>query len=312
MNCPSCGKNVKPGTSICPFCDAIVDDSFLGDLSAVGGDDDDTPVPDAPPQFEQRPARPARPPRPARAAGGGAAAARAAAPRPVRRRAPVRPAPVPLDEPEPEAPPQKAGPGGYVNKYSQYWEEDEEPTPAPSRNSAPRPSLSAVDGKDEPPETMSSEELDPTLYFKNAWAWFQQLHFEDKLVTSSSAALAFFSMWPWTTGQYGDTLGIVTWGFVTLLLAASAVGSVWGRGNPRFETVPQHLFPKVTICLGALAALICAIFAITARTTETIGFGPRPEVVTVASAASGVYLSLLASCVVAVGGFLTMKRERNG
>ncbi|MFN7131440.1 MAG: zinc ribbon domain-containing protein [Myxococcales bacterium] len=314
MNCTSCGKRVKDDAAICPHCDAILDTSFLGDLPEGGNDDDDTPPPEPEPPRPSRPARPAPNARPA-----------AAAPKPTTQarpaRAPLRKAPLPVDEPEEEAtipPPAepKAGPGGYVNKYSQYWEEEPgekkaapAATGAAERSGPPRPSLPADSG------AMRSEDFDPLDYFRRAWAWFKSLHFEDRLTTASAVSLVFFSLWPWRSTPEGDEIGLLTWGFVTSMLAAAAIAAVWARKDARFEGISLSWFPKGTIGVGGLSALICAIYAITAFERQTVahGFGRTgKEVVTLSSPSLGVFLALLAAAGVGVGGFLTMKREKLG
>ncbi len=309
MKCTSCSKTLKDGTSICPHCDAILDDSFLG--SMPGGDHgEDTPLPEeaAPPRASGP--KKTVPARPTRAAAPRTAPSQPAAKKPaVRRRAPVEEA-----EPE-EAPPEPAAPaeGGYVNKYSQYWT-DEEPAP---KKSAPRPAAaasaapaaSAAKPGAADPAAPGDELGDPLQYVKPVWNAFLGLHFEDKLTVISGMSLSLMACTPWHSTAESDDLGLLGWGFFALLLGGLGVVSVWARHTGKLEKViPSAKMPLLAQAAGGLSALIAFLsivggFERAARNgkTELVGWP-----------GFGAWLSLVCAALLVLGGVLTAKREKQG
>ena len=232
MNCPNCQKSCDDGATFCPHCEAVLDASFLGDLSGdtAGAD---TPVPAAPPPQARRPAKKPR------------------------RRAPI-------EEPEPE--PRVAAPReGYVGKYDQYWTEDSEP-PAPLR----QPERIAASPAER--VGFKADVEDPGAQMKALWAGFLGLHFEDKMTAASGLGLAVMSLMPWRSTPDGDAMGFLTWGFLTLLLALGALGAVWARKNGKLPAIPPSQLPYLSVGAGALSAIIAVLFAVSAyEKTEQYG-----------------------------------------
>lgn len=282
MICTSCSKKVKDGTSVCPHCDAVLDESILGDIP----DDsvDDTPIPEAP----------ARRPVPASKK----ATTVARKPAPVSRPAPSAAA-------RPAARPAAAKKPAYQNKYSQYWEEeagDEEE----DAGGAPAP---AAPGKADYDTSLGSgSESDPLQQIKGLWSVFLALHFEDRLTASAAGLLVLMSFMPWRSlAEEGDAMGLLTAaGFFSVLLAVGAVLTIWARRAGKLPAVPREKMPLATIGLGGLAALICVVDAFTSY-EKGVKAG---RAVLVSEPSFGVFLALVCAAGVVLGGILTLKRER--
>lgn len=283
MKCTSCQKTVKDGTSICPHCDAVLDESILGAMPA-GDDDggDDTP-----------------PPAPAPKKSSGA------------RKAARKPAPV---EAEPEAAPQKKPPaseGKYTNKYSQFWTEDD--PPAKPVTSQPKGMQMGASGEGIVPEahpgekaSSSSDVVDPLETLKGMWAAFLALHFEDKLTTSAAAGLVVSAFMPWRTTPEGDEMGLIGTGFFTALLAVCAVVFIWARKTGKAPALSRDKFPLGAIGAGALSALFCLV-AVVGSYEKSVKGGKE---VTLSEPAFGVAMAILFAAGIVVGGVLTLKREK--
>lgn len=119
MKCPGCSAEVADGTSICPSCDYIIDDSFLGASPAPAeppGHGDTNPGvrrPTPPPTRSGKTRKPARKPRPANGAA-----------REPRGPAPLPPPPPPVATPMPTrfAP---ESPGARAPSYSPVFRPEE-------------------------------------------------------------------------------------------------------------------------------------------------------------------------------------------
>lgn len=115
MKCPGCGAEVASGTSICPSCDYIIDDGFLGAAPPPSSEKGDTnpgfQMPAHPPARPGKKRRPAA--RPAKRANG---AARNEPP----------PAPTPMMAPVPPSRASEGAPsGGGPASYSPVFRPDE-------------------------------------------------------------------------------------------------------------------------------------------------------------------------------------------
>jgi hypothetical protein len=272
MNCPSCAKNVKDGTSICPFCEAVLDESILG---AINEDTvDDTPPPEAvKPKKVKKPAR--------------------------------KPAPIAADEPPPAKP--KDGPakptsgddksGKYQGKYAQYWTE-EEPTDMEMASNKARAEAKEQDE--------AGKVVEPMEQLKSVWAAFLGLHFEDKMTTAASAAMALMTFMPWKTTTEGDSMGLFGNGLFVLLFAVVAVLAIWLRKTNKIPKVARGSFPLLSIGAGGFAALVGVISAVTSF-EKGVKAG---QAVTTGWPAFGVFCAILCAAGVVVGGLLTLKREK--
>ncbi len=290
MICTSCKKTVKDGTSICPHCDAILDDSILG--AVPDGDDsvDDTPPPAPKPKAKPK------------------------APTTNMRKPARRPAPISEPDPEPEAEPKDEAPsfqdGKYKNKYSQYWTEEDGDKPAkPAKVAAPparEGGLSVPDPEEDGPPGPSDAPSDPLLFLKDAWAGFLALHFEDKLTVSACAGAILATFMPWRSTTEGDEMGLLSTGLFTFLLDVVGITSVWARKVGKVPSLPRGRFPLAAIAAGGLSALFCIVAGITSYERGVVA----GKTTVVSEPAFGVFLALIAAAGIVVGGVLTQKREK--
>jgi len=281
VNCPFCTKPAPDDASICPHCEAILDDSFLGEIPDEEGED--TPVPEVPA------------PRPAAKARASASSKKSAKPR---RRAPLDEAPA-EEPPEPAA----AANGGYVNKYQQYWEEDD-PPPAKANQAAP----ARAQALDPSAPSAAGEQADPMVLLSDAWKGILALGFEDKIAFGGCAALGLMSLMPWRGTPDGSELGILSWGFLTLLLSGAGAAAIWVRKKEMLQAVPRPFVPLATVGAGGLSAFIALVFIIFGG-EELMQQG---RLVESAWPTFGVYLTLFAAIPVILGGLLTFKRVQAG
>lgn len=298
MICPSCNKKVKDGTSICPHCDAVLDESILGAMPAGDDEAEDTPPP------KPAPKKPVAKPAAKASTGKRPAAAR-------------KPAPVKAEEepPEPEEEPKPKQPapndGKFVSKYQQYWTEDDPPA-KPAAKSGPQSGdgvvaeLGPVRGGHDP------ELVDPMDSLKNVWKGFVEAHFEDKITVASAAMLIVCNFMPWRSVDegdgVGDQMGLMAaggLGFFTFLLAALAITTVWARKSNVLPSMPRGRFPLATIGAGGLAALVCVITVIT-----SFGHAKVAGREVLLTPSFGVFLAVVAAAGVVLGGMLTLKREK--
>ena len=270
MNCPSCKKTVKDGTSICPHCDAVLDESILG---AMPDDDavEDTPPPEV-------------------------------APKKVAKR---KPAPVSAAKPAAAA---KAAPtGAYTGKYAKYWTDDETDSPSPAAAAMQQQKSNGSGAPEVPAASKEPSENDPFQQLKGIWTGFLALHFEDKLTAFSSFFLAVMAFMPWrTTVADGDDMGLLTWGFWTACLGFLSIAGIWLRKTGKLASIPRSLMPISAVAAGGLSALICVIFAFTSYER---GVKDGKEGV-LSEPAFGVFLALGCAALLVVGGMLTLKREK--
>ncbi|HEY3452821.1 MAG TPA: hypothetical protein VGK67_41135 [Myxococcales bacterium] len=291
MICSSCHKTVKDGTSICPHCDAVLDESILGAMPEGNGDDEaeDTPPP-----------KPA-PKKPAAKASTGKRPAAARKPAPVRAEE---------EPPEPDEEPKARQPliqndGKFVSKYQQYWTEDDPPAkpPAPKGPQSGEgvvAELGPVRGGHDP------ELVDPMVTLKNLWKGFAESHFEDKMTIASAAMLIVCNFMPWRSTPDGDDMGLMTHGIFTFLLACLSLATIWARKSVKISAIPPNKFPLGTIGAGGLAALVALIFVVT-----SFEKGVRAgRTVTLSEPSFGVFLAIISAAGIVVGGLLTLKREK--
>jgi len=287
VNCPSCKKPVKDGASICPHCDAVLDESILG--SVPEDTVDDTPVPEAKPKKKPA-AKPGAKP--------------ATGKKPAARR------PAPVAEPDPEAEEEKKkdeapsfADGKYKNKYSQYWtEEDGAKGAAVEKAEAPLAPTSLS-----PDMAEGDQPVDPLEMLKGTWAAFLALHFEDKLTVAASMGAVISAFMPWkSTTTDGDEMGLLGSGFFTTCLAITAIVSVWARKSNKVPSVPRGKFPLAAVGAGALSALFCIIAGISAYQRGVVA----GKAATISEPSFGVFLALIAAAGMIVGGILTLKREK--
>jgi hypothetical protein len=310
VKCPSCKKSVKDDQAVCPHCDAVLDESILGPMP-----DDDAEMPAPAPKRKA----------PQKAAAGTTARAPVKAPAKVASKKPLRPAPLPAPDPEeqpepedgeaeaPSAARQQDAPP--ASKYAQYWEEDDYDKKARAEREAakgaaaretgrgPAAAASAKPGDDTGMEELT-EQIKTTL--AAAWKWFAALDFEDKLTTGAAASLWVMSFMPWRSHvDTGDDMGLMTWGFVTMLIATAVVAGVWARTSEKLPQVPEKLWTFYPMVTGGLAALICLAFIYGSFESGHLA----GRTVLRASPSFGAFFALLSGGVIALSGYLRKRRQ---
>ena len=288
MICSSCNKKVKDGTSICPHCDAVLDESILGAMPEGDDEAEDTP-----------------PPKPA---------PRPAAKKPLAKRPAVARKPVPVkaeeEAPEPDEEPKERQPlvqndGKFVSKYQQYWTEDDPPAkpPAPKGPQSGEgviAELGPVRGGHDP------DLVDPMVTLKNLWKGFAQSHFEDKMTIASATMLIVSNFMPWRSTPDGDDMGLMTNGIFTFLLACLSIATIWARKSLKIPAIPPNKFPLGAVGAGGIAALIALVFVVTSF-EKGVKAG---RAVTLSEPSFGVFLAIISAAGIVVGGLLTLKREK--
>jgi hypothetical protein len=178
----------------------------------------------------------------------------------------------------------------YRGKYSEHWTEEE------ARPSSRRPSVPA-------PADDSGE--DPFEQLKALWASFRALHFEDKLTVSSAAAHVVMCLMPWRSVGDEDEIGLLSWGFLTALLAVVALVAVWARKHGRLGFVPSRILPFVSAGAGGLSMAIIFLY-IVGSFEKTVEYG---RTVWASWPAFGSILALLSTAGVLLGSILTSRRK---
>lgn len=310
VKCPSCKKAVKDDQAVCPHCDAVLDESILG------------PMPD---DNGEMPAPAPRKKAPQKAAARATARAPARAPAPAASRRPLRPAPLPAPDPEEQPAPEddeaEAPPSARpqetsaASKYDQYWEEDDYDKKARAEREAAKGSAGQAAGRstaaaaspksgDDTGMEELTEQIKSTV--AAAWKWFAALDFEDKLTTGAAGFLWVMSFMPWRSHvDTGDDMGLMTWGFVTMLIATAVVGGVWARTSEKLPQVPEKAWTFYPMVTGGLAALICLAFII-----GSFEWGQLAgRTVLRASPSFGAFFALLGGGVIAIAGYLRKRRQ---
>ena len=276
MQCPSCHKAVKDGTSICPNCDAVLDESILGAMPDDNAEGEDTPPPAPAPK------------------------------KPAGRKSPAAPA-AKAEKAEKPAAAAKSGSGAYTNKYSQYWTEDEAPAKKPSGAPAPSASPAPATRAELEEKGESASEVDPLNQLKGVWGGFLGLHFEDKLTAICGVAMVVAMFFPWRTVDDGDSdMGLLTWGLWTALLGILAVAGIWLRKSGKLASIPRNLFPLTAVGAGGLSLIIAVIYSFTAF-EKGVRAGKETMI---AEPGFGAVLAALCGAGMIVGGMLTLKREK--
>jgi hypothetical protein len=276
VKCTRCARPVRDGTSICPYCDAILDESILGILPP--DHDEDTPLPEPVPPAAAGPKE-----------------------RPKVRRAPVEDLP-PRSADKPH-PPYSEEPSRYGEEDGQHhWTADGASQAAGPRNPSREPDASTAKTE---PASSSTEQFFRML--GRGWSAFRGLQFEEKLTAAAAAGLSLMSLMPWkTTLAEGEETGLLSGGFWTLLLGALAGASIWARGAKRERLLPRDRWPLVAIGAGALSAIIGAITVATSF-ERTMHAG---RLFSIAWPSFGAYGALLSAAGLVLGGTLTLMRER--
>ncbi len=301
LNCPGCGAKVAGGTSICPECDYIIDDSFL------------TGATEAPPDDESGPEAP--PARPVRTSGRGAAArpsARSGAG--ARSRVPPSEAPEDsgdatniksMDEILRSAPQQRAASGGARPAPRPRPRPAAPQAPAPRRQE-PEPDLYV------PPSSASNtgEILAPEVLVDDFREFVGVLSLSDKVAFAGAALVVLSAFIPWKeTAEEGEILGLMSLGLVAVLSACGLMGTVALR--------VRRLMPRLNVLIPWLAQLGLSIFTIlwciifmklSSDTTEVPS--PMGNAMIFNSAPTyGVYLALLGALGSLAGTLMGLKEK---
>ncbi|MBI3182215.1 MAG: hypothetical protein HYZ28_08730 [Myxococcales bacterium] len=279
QKCPGCRAPVPDGTSICPRCDYIIDDSFLSSEPPSVDADGDDPTPARGTAAPKRASKPAEAPtriksmheleedRVRRA--------------PTRRRG--RPEPEPEEaEPEPQGEPEPA----------EDWRQ-----PA---------------GSDPPDSTYTGDEeaSGPERQLGDIKRFVSFLPTWDKLAIAGAALNILASVFPWKeTAEEGSVLGITSLGFPVALLSIGVIAAVVIRvkgSMPKLNPAVPWLFQ-----LSAMGACIlwCLVFIKLAWIAKMTRSPVGNFEVAVSRPAFGVALAIVAS-LLGLGGTVMGLRQR--
>lgn len=311
LNCPGCGTKVAGGTSICPACDYIIDDSFL------------TGATEAPPEDESGTEAP--PARPARASGRGASArpsarsgtgarprvppsgARAAAPEEASGEATNIKS---MDEILRSAPQQRAASGGArPAPRPRPAAPQARPAPAPRRQEQ-EPRVADYDPVPSRGATSTGEILAPEVLMEDFREFVGVLGLSDKVAFAGAALVVLSAFIPWKeTAEEGEILGLMSLGLVAVLSASGLMGTIAlrvRRWMPRLNVLIPWL---LQLGLSIFTILWCIIFMkLSSDTTEVPS--PMGNAMIFNSAPTyGVYLGLLGALGSLAGTLLGLKEK---
>ncbi|ATB34537.1 hypothetical protein [Melittangium boletus] len=301
LNCPGCNTQVADGTAICPSCDYIIDASFL----STNAPDDESSGASRKQGSASRPARASRATGSTRSVASGARAKPAPSPEPEPARddaTNIRSTEEILRNAPPRAANARAGSG---------------PRPAASAASrpAPRRAPEADFADDEPPvrgasRSSSGPVEDPEQVIADFREFVGELSRADRIAFWSALVVVFSSFMPWVeTAEEGENLGLLSLGFICVLLSLGVIGALTVRSR---KLLPQlnALAPWLTQLSMALVCLVwCLIFMkLSYDATEV----PTPigNATTINSTPSfGAFIGLLGSVGSLVGTLLGLKEK---
>lgn len=301
LNCPGCGTKVADGTSICPKCDYIIDQSFLSSEPPAGNNDDDEATGAAPDPRQAGTSRPVRPvgapgsktgttgkvravsvtgksgPRPAVAAGKSVTGR--TGPRPAVRPAPPSRAPEPAPEPETRA----------------------EPPPRQSILPPANPNRTFSTGtKIVAPEQMMEE----------AREFITDLSRADKLAFAGAAAVVLSCFLPWKeTAVDGDVLGLMSSGLGALLLALLVMGALVLRVRKSMPRL-NPLVPWMAQLLGSVSCVLYTVVTLRFSIDSTeVPSAIGNAMIMNSSPSLGVFIALLGGLGAMAGSLLGLKER---
>jgi hypothetical protein len=307
LNCPGCGTQVADGTSICPKCDYIIDNSFLSSEPPPDNNDDEATGAAQAPGKAAPSARPtgsgSRPSvsstgvrrtttssgtsksgsRPAIKAVGGSGSKPGirAVSKPVSRSVPAaRPAPEPemeLDDAEPRKPllPPTPASRGYAS----------------TNNS----------GKIVAPEELISD----------ARAFVGELTHSDKIAFAGACVAAVSCFLPWKeTATDGDVLGLMSTGVGTLIGAAAVIGAIFVRVRRTMPKINPMMPWYAQIGMAAFCVLYTLFFIKASYVNTMVPSALGNQMVMNSSPSFGSVLGLLSSIGAVAGSLMGMREHR--
>jgi len=305
LNCPGCGTKVADGTSICPKCDYIIDESFLSVAPPSGNDDDEST---AASQDPRKAAGASRTGRPAGSPGSrtgttGKVRAAAGASR-SGARAPVSPGAKPTGKTGPR-------PAARPPPPSRAAEPEPKPEPEPradppARQPVPPPAPSPAP----PSRTFSTgtKIVAPEQAMEEAREFLTNLTRADKIAYAGASVVVLSCFLPWKeTAADGDVLGLMSSGFLSLLLAGLVIGMLTIRVR---RTLPA-LNPLVPWLAQLIFAFVCVLYTLvllrlsvdTTEVRSSIG----NQMIMNSSPSIGVFVGLLGAIGALAGSLLGLK-----
>ncbi|WP_434380280.1 hypothetical protein [Melittangium boletus] len=296
LNCPGCKTQVADGTAICPSCDYIIDSSFISSDTSDGESSGASRKQGGAPRTA----------RPARAGSGSRSAAPSARPRPA--------APEPDAEPARDdatnirsaeeilrnAPPRAARPASA-------------PRAAAGAVSRPAPRRQADDDEADAPSSRRSSSgpvEDPEQVVADFREFVGELSRADRIAFWSALVVVFSSVMPWVeTAEDGENLGLLSLGFICVLLSLGVIGALTVRAR---KLLPQlnALAPWLTQLFMSLVCLVwCLIFMKLSYDATEVPSPIGNSTITNSAPVFGAYLGLLGSVGSLVGTLLGLKEK---
>jgi len=299
LNCPGCNTQVADGTAICPSCDYIIDASFI----SANAPEDEPSGASRKQGSASRPARSSRATGSTRSVASGARAKPAPEPEPARDDATnIRSTDEILRNAPPRAASARAGSG---------------PRPAASAGSrpAPRRAPEADFADNESPLRGASRRSsgpveDPEQVIADFREFVGELGRADRVAFWSALLVVFSSFMPWVeTAEEGENLGLLSLGFICVLLSLGVIGALTVRSR---KLLPQinALAPWLTQLSMALVCLVwCLIFMKLSYDATEVPSPIGNATITNSTPAFGAFIGLLGSVGSLVGTLLGLKEK---
>jgi hypothetical protein len=275
LNCPGCGAGVADKTSICPRCDYIIDDSFLGSNPAQPAKPpprgrsltptEDMEVPERPRSSKPKP----KPP-------------------PSGRTGPKRPAQPAPSEPEPwlEQPYEKP-------EAEADWHIRPAPPPEPT------------------PHFQSPNVISPEQELASIRDFISNLGSADKIAFTGAALTILVSFFPWKdTVAEGEVLGLMSLGVLTTLMALVTIGAIAVRVQRAFPQM-NAMYPwLVQLATNCAAIVWCLIFIKLSWNGTKVHSVEGNTLKPISTPAMGVFLGIITSILSLGGTLMGLKDKR--
>lgn len=311
LNCPGCNRKVAEDTAICPHCDHIIDESFLGgsgDEGNSGGSDESTGV---------RPAPRSRPP-PARAA-----PEPRARPAPARARTGARPAaPPPSDDAtnvrsmediarekaQRSAPARASGSVKAARAPARRA-----PVPAPVEEEEDDAGAAVADPWSREARELESSRApidDPEVLLDDARAFLRELEGGDRIAFWGAALVVLSCFMPWKeTAADGDFLGLISLGFISFLFAVATMVFV-GLRTRQVMTWVNPMLPWGAQMVCSVITLVWSLVFLKLSSDTTLVPSPLGNSEMMNSSPSiGCFLGILGGVIAVLGGLMGLKRQ---
>jgi hypothetical protein len=298
LNCPGCNTQVADGTAICPSCDYIIDSSFLSTNASDGEASGAS-------RKQQGAARPARPRAPSASRAAGVPAARAK----------------PAAEPEPE--PELARDDATKMRSAEEILRNAPPRAANAR-SGPRPAAGAAPGRSSAPRReaefdseddlkrgLSRESLDaPEQAIADFRDYVRDLGSADRISLWSALIVVGSSFLPWLeTAEEGDLLGLVSKGFLCVLMALGVIGTMTVRTRRLLPNLNVLVPWFMQMGLAVVSTVWCLIFMKLSYDATEVPSPIGNSTIMNSSPSFGAYIGLIGCVGMVVGSLMGLKEK---